>query len=297
MSRAWFSQPERSSAFWISLIRWIALHLGRPVTRLLLHPITLYFFLFSSHARRASRQYLRRSLDHKPTVVDQFRHIHSFASTILDRVYLLTGQEHLLDIHIHDADIPHTKVAAGQGCILLGSHLGSFELLRALAVHTHHFPLKVLMYADHNETITRILDVLSPEVANTVIPLGRPETLLQVKESLDQGFLIGILGDRVAENDRQMKCEFLGAPATFPTGPLLLAVTLNVPVILFYGLYQKGRRYDIHFELLTEAPNVERANRQPKIENLTCHYAKRLAHYTRQAPYNWFNFYEFWHDA
>ncbi|HID49115.1 MAG TPA: lipid A biosynthesis acyltransferase, partial [Chromatiales bacterium] len=251
MSRAWFRQSERSSAFWIYLIRWIALHLGRPAARLLLYPITLYFLTFSPRARRASGQYLRRVLDRRPTPMDRFRHFHAFASTILDRVYLLTDQAQRLDIHVHNAGMLHERIERGEGCILLGSHLGSFEVLRALAVHQQHFPLRVLMYADHNATITRMLNALSPEVARTVIPLGRPETLLQVKEALDEGCLIGILGDRPAENDRQVRCPFLGAPAVFPTGPLLLAVTLKAPVILFYGLYKSGRRYDIHFELLT----------------------------------------------
>ena len=294
MSREWINTSERSSDFWMRLIRWIALHMGRPAARLLLWPITLFYYVVSPQAVRDSRRYLGRVLQRKVGFVDVYRHLHSFASTILDRVFLLSGREELLDVRIHNADDLHARVDQGQGCILLGSHLGSFEVLRALGVHQKRFPLRVLMYPDHNQTVTRLLNVLSPEVAETVIPLGRVDTLLKVKESLEQGELIGMLGDRVADSDKQLECNFMGEMARFPAGPLLLAVTLKVPVILFYGLYRGGNRYDIFFELLTEAPEVTRTERQEVIEELTCRYATRLEYYARQAPYNWFNFYDYW---
>lgn len=294
MSRAWFQQQERSSEFWLQTIRWIAMHLGRPVARLLLFPITLYFLIFSIHCRRASKQYLHKVLGRKAGIIDQFRHFHCFAATILDRVYLLTEQERLLDVRIHNADFLLEKIEKGEGCILLGAHLGSFEVLRALAIHQRHFPLKVLMYANHNEMITRVLSVLSPEVAGSVIPLGHTDTLLRVKESLEQGDLVGMLGDRVAESDKTVECQLLGEAAQLPSGPMLLSVGLNVPVIFFCGLYRGGNRYDIHFELLTEAPDVKRSEREAAVEQLTYQYAERLEYYTRIAPYNWFNFYDYW---
>lgn len=297
MSRSWFETRERSSDFWLKTICWIALHLGRSVARFLLWPITLYFFLFSRGAVTHSRSYLERVLDRKPSVSDVFRHLHSFASTILDRVFLLSGRDNELDIQIHAPEVLLDRVDAGEGCILLGSHLGSFEVLRALGVHRKHLPLRVLMYADHNQMITRLLHALSPEVADTVIPLGRTDTLLRVKEALDEGEMVGMLGDRVAESDKQVDCQFLGEATQFPAGAMIMALTLKVPVVLFYGLYLGGNRYEIHFELLTEAPDVSRAERQAFVQEMTCRYASRLEYYARKAPFNWFNFYDYWHKS
>ena len=294
MSKAWFHQKERSNAFWIFIVRGIALHLGRPAARLLLYPIALYFLLFSIRARQASANYLRRIFQRQPRWTEQLKHFHCFAATILDRVFLLSGQQHRLNIQIHNAHTPLENTKPDQGCILLGSHLGSFEVLRTLAFKQKNLPVKILMYSDHNATLTRMLNVLNPEISNTVIPLGKADTLLKAKEYLDQGYSIGILGDRIGESDKQVECDFLGSPAYFPAGPLRLAATLNVPVVLFYGLYNGGRRYDVHFELLSEAPNVAGDERPAFIHSLTCRYAQRLAHYARQRPYNWFNFYEYW---
>ena len=165
-------------------------------------------------------------------------------------------------------------------------------MLRVLGLA--RFPLKVLMNVDHNQVITAIMDALNPEIAKTIIPIRGPETLLKVKENLDQGCLIGTLGDRVVENNNTVTCQFLGSEAQFPAGPMLIACMMQCPVILFFGLYRGAKRYDIYFECLTECINIHRKQRQEAIRQWTQCYAARLEHYTHKAPYNWFNFYNFW---
>ena len=97
---------------------WVALSLGRPAARLLLYPICLYYVLFSAKARRASREYLSRVLGQRPGLGDLYRHYFFFASTILDRVFLLSGRSELFDICMHgeevvkriDLTIPHPRM-------------------------------------------------------------------------------------------------------------------------------------------------------------------------------------------
>ena len=166
--------------------------------------------------------------------------------------------------------------------------------MRAIGVTQQNFPLKVLMDTAHNQNITRFLDALNPKIASTVIVPDRTDTLLKVKESLDAGFFIGMLGDRIASGDKTAQCEFLGARATFPAGPILLAAMMHCPVILFFGLYHGGNRYEIYFEHFADEIILNRERRAEDIQHWTQHYAERLEHYVRRAPYNWFNFYPFW---
>src|SRR5947209_17922411 len=104
----------------------------------------------------------------------------------------------------------------------------------------------------HNENITRFLDAINHEIANTVIVPKRPETLLKVKESLDAGYLVGTLGDRPTSDGKTAQCQFLGAPATFPIGAILIAAMMHCPVILFFGLYHGGNRHESCFERFAE---------------------------------------------
>jgi predicted LPLAT superfamily acyltransferase len=156
------------------------------------------------------------------------------------------------------------------------------------------FPLKVLMDTAHNRNITRFFDALNPKIAATVIAPDQPDTLIRVKESLDGGYFIGMLGDRVSGGDKTTQCQFLGAPATFPAGPVLLAAMMRCPVILFFGLYRGGNRYEIYFERFADEIVLNRDRRAESIQLWTQRYARRLEYYARLAPYNWFNFYPFW---
>jgi predicted LPLAT superfamily acyltransferase len=290
----WTALPERGTPASLRLIAWIAVHIGRPAARLLLYPITLYFVISARAARRVSYDYLKRVRGRPPHWWHVIRHFHFFAATILDRVYLLRGEFEHFDVTLHEKEILHRQIESGKGCILLGSHFGSFEVLRTLGVTQQDFPLKVLMDIEHNQNITRFLDALNHKIASTVIVPDRPDTLLRVKESLDAGFLIGMLGDRVSSGDKTTQCQFLGAPATFPAGPILIAAMLHCPVILFFGLYRGGKRYEIYFEHFAQEVLLNRDCRAEDIQRWMQLYVDRFEHYARLAPYNWFNFYTFW---
>jgi predicted LPLAT superfamily acyltransferase len=103
-----------------------------------------------------------------------------------------------------------------------------------------------------------------------------------------------MLGDRVSGAGKTTQCQFLGAPATFPAGPILLAAIMRCPVILFFGLYRGGNRYEIQFEHFAQEINLDRDHRTGDVQYWTQRYVERLEHYVRLAPYNWFNFYPFW---
>lgn len=290
----WTGMPERGTLASLRSIGWIATHIGRWAARLLLYPITSYFVIAAGAARRNSYEYLEQIRGQPARWWHVFRHFHCFAATILDRVYLLRGEFHRFDVKLHGKEILHSRLENGKGCILLGSHLGSFEVLRALGVTQQNFPLKVLMDPTHNQNVTRFLDALNPVVANTVIAPDRVDTLLTVKESLDAGFFVGTLGDRVSNGDKTIHCHFLGRRAAFPVGPIVLAAMTHCPVILFFGLYRGGNRYEIYFEHFADEITLDRDRRAEDIQLWMQRYAERLEHYTRIAPYNWFNFYPFW---
>lgn len=178
--------------------------------------------------------------------------------------------------------------------MLLGSHLGSFEVLRVLGARHEAFSLKVLMYEEQSKAMMEFLRHLDPHLQKVMIPMGRPNSMLLVKESVEQGNLVGLLGDRSLPTEKTCTCEFLGKEASFPTGPITLAIVLQIPVYLFFGMYSEPNRYDIHFELLSDVVHTSRPERAAVVEKLTSRFAEQLEHYAKQWPLNWFNFYDFW---
>jgi predicted LPLAT superfamily acyltransferase len=299
MSTQWQAHKERSTPLAIKTIIWIALHLGRSTARLLLYPIAGYFLLFAPKQRRASLNYLKRVLKRQPNWLDVAKHIHCFSSTILDRVYLITGQFGQLNISFPKENMPLKYSQSGIGCLLLGSHVGSFEVLRSYAVKKCPLPIKILMYEGQTPMIIKIFHSLNPDVANTLIPLdGSPNSLLKVKEAIDDNYAVGMLGDRVmaGSKEKTVRCRLLGEEVELPSAPYLIAASLKVPLIVFFGIYHGGNRYQIHFELLAEERTLSRTHRQQDIQQWAQKYADILEKHLLAAPYNWFNFYDYWQD-
>lgn len=297
MTKHWQDNKERSTPLALKAIRWIALHLGRPFARALLYPITGYYLLFAKPQRQASLEYLTRILKRQATWLDSAKHIHTFAATILDRVYLLTGQFEKLDITFPAENVPRTYSKNGIGCLLLGSHIGSFEVLRSYAVSNSPLPIKILMYEHQSPMIVQVLNALNSDVANTLITLdGSPSGLIKVKEAIDSGITVGLLGDRILGESREKTviCTLLGEPVRMSAAPILMASALKVPLIVFFGIYLGSNRYKIHFELLAEEVILNRKTRQQDIQAYTQKYVDILEKQMLETPYNWFNFYDYW---
>ena len=293
---AWTQRRERGSAAAIKFIAWLALRIGRTATRPLLYPVCLYFVIFSTASGTASRAYLRRVLGHPPGFIDRFRHYHAFASCVLDRIYFLNDQIDIFDLRVENEDLANAEIARSKGGFLFGAHIGSFEVLRALGHRQAGLKLSLLMYEENARKIQSVLDAINPELALEVIALGHPDSMIAVEERLDQGHLIGILADRgiLFRNDEHLTVEFLGENARFPLGPFRLAAILKRSVLLIIAVYRGGRRYDVCFERLADFTQTTRGARLEEIENALRLYVARLEHYCRLAPYNWFNFYDFW---
>jgi predicted LPLAT superfamily acyltransferase len=296
-SATWTERPERSNLAILRLMVWISLRLGRPIGRLVLYGIAAYFLAFAPAARRASRAYLRRALGRAPSVVDLYRHVLSFASTIHDRVYLLNDRFDLFDIEIVGEEAIDQALGDGQGVLLIGAHLGSFEVLRARGRRHTGNTICMLMYEQNARKINATLSAINPAAMQDIIPLGHLDSMLLAHEKIESGHVVGMLADRGLGGDTTRACDFLGAPAPLPLGPFRVAAMLRRPVLFMTGLYLGGNRYRIHFEPLADFSRVERGNRAEAIATAQQAYAARLAHYCRLAPYNWFNFFDFWRSA
>jgi predicted LPLAT superfamily acyltransferase len=290
----WLRQQERSNLAILKLMVWISLTFGRAIGRLVLYGIAAYFVLFSPKARRFSRSYLNRALGRWSEWTDGFRHVLSFASTIHDRIYLLNDRFDLFDIEVIGAEAVNEAARNHPGAFLIGAHLGSFEVLRAVGRGREGLKVAMLMYEENARKINTTLEAINPAASQDIIPLGRMDSMLQARDKLDAGYAVGMLADRSLSDDATLDCEFLGEKAPFPLGPWRMAAMLRRPVFFMTGLYLGGNRYRLHFEPLADFTDTPREERDAAIRAAMQRYADRLTHYCRQAPYNWFNFFDFW---
>lgn len=290
----WKTQSERGNLFVLRLITWIALHLGRRITRCILVPVVAYFLLTSPRARRASAEFLSRIPNQSSGLKAVFQHLYVFATVTLDRVYFLNGRLDLFDIEIKDDNnMALGTAASGAGLFLMGAHFGSFESVRSIARDHPSLKMVLLMYEENARNIKQLLHAINPNAQQDIISLGQPRAMLQVKEQINEGALIGVLADRSLGDTGSMRVNFLGSEAGFPTGPFRLAAMLQHPVYFMTGVFEGGNRYSVHLQSIADF-SIPAENKEAAVNQAILRYVEILEKHCKNAPYNWFNYFDFW---
>lgn len=300
----WFA--ERGSLGAIRLMARIYGLLGRRISRAILHPIAAYFFVRERASRGASRRYLeriwahaegRRRLRGRPGFFAPYWHYHEFAVQLLDRM-VLWGQG-LSELRMDHQGSEHLFALERErrGGILLGAHLGSFDVPRQLATR-YGLTLNVVMFTANSERINRFFKALDPSSQVRVLSLepGSAGTAFEIKACLDRGELVGILADRLSPGggDTPIRVDFLGLPMAFPLSPFRLACLLGVPVFLSLCLRKGDAHYETVVRPVGQVARVPRRDRDKAAVELARAWVQGLERACLEHPYQWFNFYDSW---
>lgn len=310
---AWHEKEERGSSVGIRIVVWVYRSLGKGLARIILIPIVSYFFVFGRRERRTSREYLERlyatpegakALGHEPGWRDVYRHIYEFGRMVLDRIGFWLGGPDDFEMDVQGWDELDRVVADGRGAIFLGSHLGNFDSMRLLAHHRSPITVHVLMHIANAERINTILRQLSgdegdgrPPPQVIAIQAGSIQHVLEARSKIRRGEVVAILADRVHPlegPDRITRVEFLGGTAALPEGPFLLAGTMGCPVLMMTSTRSGGNRYRVVVERVADRLEVPRARRRAAVQEHAQDWARRLEKHVYRAPYQWFNFFDFW---
>src|SRR5262249_13596380 len=155
-----------------------------------------------------------------------------------------------------------------------------------------------VMSTRHAPRINRILRELNPKAALRIIEVDptSSRSVFELKACLERGEFVALLADRAGSGSRtrNIEAEFLGRLAAFPVGPFVLASRLDCPVLLMIGVRVGPAAYEVFAEPFAERIVLNRSERSATLHELVDAYAGRLEAYCFKAPYQWFNFYDFW---
>ncbi|MGF6412113.1 glycosyltransferase family 2 protein [Paraburkholderia sp. MM5482-R1] len=301
---AWWRIAERGSRLGMSLLALSCKLFGRRFTALWLHPVVAYFLLTGRAARAASDNYFAHlsavapSADTpRPGWLSAYRHMLAFAQSGFDKLAAWTGRVDDTDVTFDDPAAFEALIASGKGALVIGAHLGNLEMMRALAIRGEHAKVTAVVYTGHARRFNEVLASSNRDFARHLLEVGDfgPETAVLMQQRIDAGELLVIVGDRVParEAGRTTDAQFLGASAPFAQGPYVLAHALGCPVYLFFCLKERDG-YRMYFEPFAERIELPRRERAQHLAAWAQRYALRLEHYCRKAPYQWFNFFDFW---
>lgn len=278
---------------------------GRGLFRALLYPVAAYYWLANGTARRASLDFLRRAhafggqSGPAPGYRHSLRHLLSFAETMLDKMLAIGGRYPFREVRQEGWELIVAQKDSGRGAMIVTAHMGCLELCRTVSVRRPGLRVNVLVHTMHAERFNRILARLDPDANVRLLQVSDigPDTALLLQQKVEEGEFIAIAGDRVPLGEgRTVTVPFLGAPARLPVGPYALASLLKCPLYAL-SCTRNGRGHMMRFTALARTVELPRADRIGALTRHARAYADWLSPQVAAAPYDWFNFYDFWAGA
>ncbi|WP_045448565.1 glycosyltransferase family 2 protein [Citrobacter sp. S-77] len=308
-STHWAHQQEVKGLWGMRLMVLVWRFLGRKVFSLMLYPVVGVYWLTASAARKASQSWISRvraQLTARqmavPSNLASYQHFLRFGDAMLDKIASWRGELHFgRDVVFAPGAEEALNVSDPRGKLLLASHLGDVEACRALAQLQGSKTINALVFSENAQRFRQIMEEMAPQAGLNLLPVNDigPDTAILLKEKLERGEWIAIVGDRIAVNTqrggewRVCWSRFMGQAAPFPQGPFILASILRCPVDLIFALRQQNK-LRIHCEPFADPLLLPRASRQHALQIAIDRYAERLEHYALQSPLDWFNFFDFW---
>ena len=259
----------------------------------MLYPISAYFFVTSGSGYRASKHFFINATG-SFSWQDHYRQLLCFAHSLVDRVTILMGEASQFSVEAHGREALIRAREDGQGLILLGAHLGNFEACKLLVKDRANIDVHIVAYFGGSQKIRRQLDAINPEFTHNIIDPTSAEAVFLMRDVVEKGGVLAILGDRVGIGEKKLDVEFLGETAPFPAGPYFLASILQCPIYCFFGLRAGDGIYHSYTIKLADKVILKRHQRQSDAQKYAQAYADMLAGKARDYPHNWFNFFEFW---
>ena len=302
----WSRLEERGAVLGMKILFVGYKFFGRAVFRIMLFPVMAYYYLTSSSARRASRQFLdrvqstREKVEGKPSKrLNGFRHFLQFGESILDKTAQWAGVRSKDNIRYVAPEIYEQIISSERGGVFIGSHLGNLEALRAYGGLKQGLTVNALVFTRHSLKFMQFLEEANADAVKNIVQVDAlgPESIIRMQSKIESREWIAMVADRtsITDSDRSVTCDFLGRPAHFPEGPFILASLLDCPVYFLFCLKEDGE-YNVHLEKLADPLELPRATRKEDIERAVQRYAALLERHCLAVPYQWYNFFDFWQE-
>ena len=290
MAKHWSENNEKAGAALLNLARFVTLHTPDFCMRGTALCISAIYFALLKNERRAIREFLRRALDREPKIREIYANFYKFSLSLCEKIAVWNGKIALDQIRVQSG--MKELLSDGTGKILITSHFGNTEIARALSANTAGIKINVLIFRKHSENFMKFIEKMGGGVKILYVgELGIGE-MLQIKELLQNGEHIAIMGDRMpVGSDKFQSEDFLGCSANFPIGGYLLAKILDAPLFSLW-CYEGRSGHELRLQPLP-APLKSR-DKALSVALALKSYVRQLELYAKEFPSQWYNFFDFW---
>jgi len=259
----------------------------------LLRFVAFYYFLFSYKSSRFIFDYFHRRLGYGrlKSLFKIYTNYYQLGQTVIDKVVIMSGIHNRFSFDFDGEDHLRNIVSLQKGGLLLGAHIGNWEIAGHL-LQRLETPINIVMFDGEHQQIKEYLDhVTGKRKAKIIVIKNDLSHIYEISEALKNKELVCIHADRFLEGNKIVMSEFLGEKAPFPAGPFMLAASFNVPVSFVFAMKERTFHYHFFASALKTYDNKEKkAGIQQMLDDFSAEMGRKL----REFPEQWYNYYDFW---
>lgn len=298
----WFQIKERSAGKKRLLLCWyIYKLLGKKLVKAIAYCVALITFILNKDLRCYTNKYFKILYDYthnskyKPSFQNGFKNVLYYAFTLVDKMEVFTNSYDSKKITFatkKDEENLFSDLSKGNGIFFICNHIGNVEVLRAL-FNNSEIALKpnisIFLQKKQCEIFNNFISSISKEFTQIKIyPIEEIDlsTAFEIKDNLNAGEIVFMAGDRMPVNETQkrLKASILGNEVLIPQGAFKFAKVLDTTVY-FISCLENNNKYDIYLQKATDCKNIIKTQEE---------FASFTTKMICIAPYQFYNFYDFW---
>jgi len=271
---------------------------GQKAAYLLLYCVVFYYTLLPS-IRQKCRYYLSRRFPNAngwQRFWNSYRMNLALGQVLVDRALIgLLGAEQV-NVTLHGKKELMGLIAEGRGVILVNAHIGCWQVA-ASVLDFVETPINLLIQREEGDIDKHHFEHRGGTCPYRIIdPRGYLGGVLEMLQVLKRGEVLSVMGDRMLGNDKNgVAVNFMGGKVTFPFSAYKLASATGAPIVALLSHKVDGKNYAIKISRTIRVPGDLGRGK----ENFTLYaqeYAKILEDFCAEHPFQFFNFFDMWHN-
>jgi len=263
----------------------------------LLLPVSFFYFFFSN--KKAIAYFYKERLEF--TSIKANWHILlnyiQLGKVLIDKIAILSGNKNFFSFDFNGEEYLHEMVQNKQGGLLLGAHMGNWEVAGELLERVDSV-INILMVNVENVKLKEVIEKSIQKKKVNIISIKEDMShIFEVVNAFKRKELVAMHGDRFLEDNQTVSVNFLGASARFPIGPMMLATKYKIPVSFVFSMKKNNRHYQFYATQGKIYPNLKKKeSRQDNLHKMVSEYVSNLEKMVKRYPTQWFNYHQFWEN-
>ncbi|HLP49257.1 MAG TPA: lysophospholipid acyltransferase family protein [Chitinophagales bacterium] len=255
-----------------------------------LYLVVLYYFFFSSETSGHIYRYFNRRIGYSK--IKSFFKIYTsyyrLGQMLIDKTMIMAGMKDKFTSESFGAENLRAIVAQKKGGILLGAHLGNWEIAGHYLMN-YGDTINILVYDREHEQIKQYMEQVTGGRKFKLIAIKDDLShIYEIGEALERNEIIATTADRFLGEGKTRTFKFLGEDARFPAGIFQIIKTFRANYSFVYGVKKRATHYNFYCRPHRTVTN------ETTIDMIMEDYVRDLEVMVKENPDQWFNYYDFW---